>query len=180
MITAHGGLRYERVTPDGIDKNYILDGPPPVPDEICVQTNGVEGLLVIFLRHALEQYVALGAMLKIQIPHAEMVLHDHVLTTDNCDSTVRLVRTYAKECLTQIAGHKVTETRLIRCCEMLQDLHDWLGHVNLERDSAPGLALISFFIPSFHIILSVSKTQVQKNKALMLWRTNSAKILRKL
>mgnify|MGYP006275860229 CR=1 FL=1 len=171
------GLRLDRVTPTGTEFGIEATGNDPV-DVLCVQVPKIEVLCAMFLRDAYQALQALAAMVRIALPGQVTALHDHQLTSDHADSTVRIVLTKARDVLGEIDGIPTADDSHRAAVAMVKSLHDGLRAVNIDRNSAPGVRLIKVFLPCFHVVLSASKTPMQKNDALQTWKDERAKCLR--
>lgn len=170
------GLRLDRITPNGTEYGIDATGDDPV-DVLCVQAPKIEVLCAMFLRDAYKALQALAAMVRIAMPGQTTALHDHQLTSNHADSTVRIVATKARDLLGEIDGIPSDDQRLVHATAMVKSLHDGLRSINIDRNSAPGVRLIKVFIPCFHVVLSASKTPQEKNHALQKWKDERRRCL---
>lgn len=171
------GLRLDRITPDGTEFGIKATGDDPV-DVLCVQAPKVEVLCAMFIRDAYKALQALAAMVRIAMPGQTTALHDHQLTSDHADSTVRIVMTKARDFLNEVDGIPTTDPSHSHAVAMVKSLHDGLRAINIDRNSAPGVRLIKVCIPCLHVVLSASKSPQQKNHALQKWSEERRKCLK--
>lgn len=145
--------------------------------EVDIIMPAVEAACACALRDCKFLVDALGAMVKASVPGSTQAEHHVALTSDHADSTVKLMRTVARDALVSCMAVPETDMRLLAARAMLKSFHDGLMAVNIERDSAPGIALAKLFIPCCHVVLSARRTPASKRDALDKWKEGRKRIL---
>lgn len=148
-------------------------------DGIDMKMRAVEVAVACCIRDAKQLVDALGAMVRAPTPGSRQAMHHTQLTSDHADSTVLLLRTVARDALSDCMNVVEPDMRLQAARAMLQSFHAGLMSVNIHVDSTPGIALAKLFIPCCHVVLSAKASPAAKRDALDRWRSGRRDILAK-